>query len=329
MASVSSLNKPHSACFFSCCYKTAIDICQQKQNRIWVGSLQESLLGSLKERRVTKSHLFLFFPMDATEVCQFQLWKSKQMVAWKWWNHVMTSHPSSFGNRAGSFWVASKMWKDDFGMVTSELGSTKKTRVVTGVLEGTYNREMHSWRWSRRPSMYPITTTRALNLVCTPFWIDPPVPGTWSSTLRPWNFMVWSTVWRASTTLPRRGRAKKMPLFPPIKGEQVQKKDRHDFGAISQNHGSVEKCPKWRCTHYPLPYGRFRVLEVWSPAQVGMLELIRERCILDVWSPPKNLRWQWNMVHQEWRCISCWKWGIFQCHVSFQGWTTEFFHQQQ
>ena len=57
--------------------------------------------------------------------------------------------------------------------------------------------------------------------------------------------------------------------------------------------------------------------------QVGMLELIRERCILDVWSPQKNLRWQWNIVHQEWSCISCWKWGIFQCHVNFQGWTTE------
>ena len=72
-----------------------------------------------------------------------------------------------------------------------------------------------------------------------------------------------------------------------------------------------------------------RVLEVWSPAQVGMLELIRERCILDVWSPQKNLRWQWNIVHQEWSCISCWKWGIFQCHVNFQGWTTEseFFHR--
>jgi len=40
------------------------------------------------------------------------------------------------------------MWKDDFGMANQRVREyEKKTRVVvTGVLEGTYNREMHSWR---------------------------------------------------------------------------------------------------------------------------------------------------------------------------------------
>ena len=265
---------------------------------------------------------FCFFPMDATEVCQFQLWKSKQMVAWKWWNHVMTSHPSSFGNRAGSFWLLFKMWKDDFGMANQRVREyEKKTRVVvTGVLEGTYNREMHSWRWTRRPSMYPTPTIRALNLVCTPFWIDPPCSRNMiehAPTLK-FHGLVNRLTGVHHFTKAGGGR-RRCPLFPLI---------RHDFGAISQNHGSVEKCPKWRCTHYPLPYGRkgSGSLVTGPGRDVGAhsWEMHLGRLI-----PPKNLRWQWNIVHQEWSCISCWKWGIFQCHVNFQGWTTEFFHQQQ
>ena len=67
--------------------------------------------------------------------------------------------------------------------------------------------------------MHPTPTTRELSLVVIHCLDRSSLPGTWSSTLRPWNFMVWSTVWRASTILPRRGRGKKMlPLFPPVKG---------------------------------------------------------------------------------------------------------------
>ena len=33
--------------------------------------------------------------------------------------------------------------------------------------------------------------------------------------------------------------------------------------------------------------------------------------------PPKsNMTWK---INHEWRCISYWQWGIFECHVSFQG----------
>ena len=34
--------------------------------------------------------------------------------------------------------------------------------------------------------------------------------------------------------------------------------------------------------------------------------------------PPWKLTWRWK-IHHEWRCISYWKWWIFQCYLSFQG----------
>ena len=38
---------------------------------------------------------------------------------------------------------------------------------------------------------------------------------------------------------------------------------------------------------------------------------------------PRKLTWQWK-IHHEWRCISYWRWGFFQCHGST--FFTKFYH---
>ena len=161
-----------------------------------------------------------FFPMDATEVCQFQLWKSKQMVAWKWWNHVMTSHPSSFGNRAGSFGCFSKCGKTILGWLISELGSTKKKQ---GLLSLEYLREPiignAFLEVNRRPSNVSHPNNKGIESGVYTVLDRPPLFQE-HDRARSDPEISWSGqhVWRASTTLPRPGEGEEDAPVPSHKG---------------------------------------------------------------------------------------------------------------
>lgn len=69
---------------------------------------------------------------------------------------------------------------------------------------------------------------------------------------------------------------------------------------------------------------------VWpaKPIEVLLTRRFLSSCPWGVWNiggnldssfiTPRKLRWQWK-IHREWRCSSCWKWGLPHVMLVFRG----------
>ena len=87
-----------------------------------------------------------------------------------------------------------------------------------------------------------------------------------------------------------------------------------------------EKSNHWNSTFFA-QQGLYRSVlfllnaNVWRPStcSLNILWIDGQVAVWHIWyTPPRTYMTGWK-IHHEWRCISYWKWVVFQCHVSFQG----------